>query len=56
MPDTLEEGEKAVEKSEWADPSWRGKVLSSEKLPGSQAEQRLSLGEKDVNSPLPGHA
>lgn len=43
MPDALEEGEKAVEKSEWADPSWRGKVLSSEKLPGSWAEAEVIL-------------
>lgn len=35
MSDTLEAGEKAAEKSEWAGCSWRAKVVSSEKLPGS---------------------
>lgn len=34
MQDTFEEGEKAVEMSERADPFQRGKVVSSEKLPG----------------------
>lgn len=31
MLDNLEEGEKAIQKSKWADPFQRGKVVSREK-------------------------
>lgn len=55
MPDNLEEGEKAIEMSEWASPSQRGKVVFSEKLTGSQAEAGTSLGKKDEILALPWH-